>query len=140
MEGVKHERNALFVVNNTMVYENHRSGAFFVNVQHAPEHFVSVIRNNLCVGPIALTNSPAPDLAGNVLLKAVADALFVDPAKYDYHLKAGSPAIGHAVPAPTADGVDLTPKFQYVHAAQSVARPAAIPLDAGAFAFKPGSP
>jgi len=135
MEGIKHEHNALFVVNNTMVYQNHRAGAFFVNVQNTADDFVPVIRNNLCVGTIPLTNSPKAQAAGNLLLKTLDEAGFVNPAKYDYHLKRGSPAIGKAIESGKADDFDLMPKFQYVYPCQEEQRPPAAQLDIGAFAF-----
>lgn len=136
MEGIKHERNALFVVNNTMVYENRRGGAFFVNVQKVAEDFVPVIRNNLCVGKIPLTNSGKAEAVGNLVLKTVEEAGFVDAAKYDYHLKAGSPAIDKAV-AFMANASDsaLAPKFQYVHPCAMEKRPVVGGLDVGAFEF-----
>ena len=37
MEGIKHERNALYVVNNTMVYEHRHTNAFFVRVENCAE-------------------------------------------------------------------------------------------------------
>ncbi len=135
MEGIKHKRNALYVVNNTMVYENHRRGAFFVNVQKVAKDFVPVIRNNLCVGKIPLTNSTQAQSSGNVLLQTVAAAGFVDAAKYDYHLRANAPAINKAVPPGKAEDFDLTPTFQYVHPAKMEKRPQAGPLDAGAFEY-----
>jgi hypothetical protein len=134
-EGIKHERNALYVVNNTMVYENHRSGAFFVNVQKVAGDFAPVIRNNLCVGRIPLTNAAQARAAGNVLLQTVPEALFLDAAKYDYHLKANSPAVNKAAPPGKAGDFDLAPKFQYVHPAGMEKRPQAGPLDAGAFEY-----
>ena len=36
MEGIKHQRNALYVVNNTMVYENRHPSSFFVRVENVP--------------------------------------------------------------------------------------------------------
>jgi hypothetical protein len=131
-EGIKHELNALYVVNNTMVYENHRSGAFFVHVQKVAADFTPVIRNNLCVGKIPLTNSPQAQTAGNVLVQTVAEALFADAAKYDYRLKPNSPAVNKAAPPGKADDFDLTPKFQYVHPAQMEKRPQPGVIDAGA--------
>ena len=137
-EGIKHPRNALYVVNNTMVYENRRPTAFFVHVQHAPEGFLPVLGNNLCIGKIPLTNAAKfDDLGGNLLFKTAAEAGVVDAAHYDYHLKAGSPCIGKgvAVDKVKVDGFDLTPKFQYVHPCELEPRGQAGGLDAGAFAY-----
>jgi hypothetical protein len=137
MEGIKHERNALFVVNNTMVYQNRRPTSFFVRVERVAEGFVPVIRNNLCVGQIPLCNLAKVDAAGNVIVTSVAQAGLADPAKYDYHLVAGSPAIDKGVPAGQAGDFDLTPKFQYVHPCRLEPRPVVGPLDAGAMEYSP---
>jgi hypothetical protein len=141
MEGIKHERNALYVINNTMVYQNRRPNACFVRVEKTPEGFCPVIFNNLCVGIVPLCNIDKLDAAGNLLLKSVAEAGFVDPVKYDYHLTAGSPCIDKGVPPGKADDFDLKPKFQYVHAAKTEPRPAGGPLDVGALEYVPaGTP
>ena len=81
MEGIKHERNALCVVNNTMVYEHRHTNAFFVRVEKSPEGLVPVIRNNLCIGKVPLTNWPKVDAAGNLLLKTVAEARLGKPGE-----------------------------------------------------------
>lgn len=137
MEGIKHERNALYAVNNTLVYENHRPSSFFFRIEKTPADFTAVLRNNLCVGNIPLTNLTKADAAGNVLLKSVAEARFADAASYDYHLTKGSPAIDQGVPPGKLDTFDLTPKFQYVHPAKGDRRPSTGKLDAGAFEFGP---
>jgi len=137
MEGLKYSHNALFVVNNTMVYENHRQSAFFVDVRRVAPDFVPVIRNNLCVGNIPLTNSTTADQAGNILFATPTEARFLDAAHYDYHLTAGAPAIAKAVAPGKAGDFDLTPKFHYVHPGNMEPRPVAGALDIGAFAFKP---
>ncbi|MGA2621205.1 MAG: right-handed parallel beta-helix repeat-containing protein [Thermoguttaceae bacterium] len=135
MEGLKYDRNALLVVNNTMVYEHRHTSAFFVQADHCPADFRPVICNNLCVGKIPLTNSAQADAAGNILLKTVAGAGFVDPGNYDYHLTADSPARGQGVPPGKAGDFDLTPRFQYVHPCRGEPRPAAGRLDVGAFQY-----
>jgi hypothetical protein len=133
MEGLKHERNALCVVNNTMVYDHRHTTAFFVRVENCPASFVPIIRNNLCIGKVPLTNSPRPDIAGNLFFKTPAEAGLVDPAHYDYRLTADSPCIGKAVAAGEFDGFGLAPTEQYVHLCQREPRAAAGPLDVGAY-------
>lgn len=140
MEGVKHERNALCVVNNTMIYDHRHTTAFFVRVQKSPEtpsasKLVPIIRNNLCIGKVPLTNWAKADTAGNLLFKTAAEAGLVDPANYDYRLKAGSPCIGKGVAAGKFGDFDLTPTQQYDHPCQREPRVAAGPLDVGAYQF-----
>jgi hypothetical protein len=137
MEGIKHQRNALYVVNNTMVYEHRHTNAFFVRVENAAEGFLPVIRNNLCIGKVPLTNWPKAEAEGNLLFKTVAAARLANPASYDYHLMAGSPCIGKGVAAGKFDTFDLTPSEQYVHPCKSERRPAG-PLDVGAFQWQKG--
>jgi hypothetical protein len=133
MEGVKHERNALCVVNNTMVYDHRHTNAFFVRVDKSPETLVPIIRNNLCIGKVPLTNWTRFDAAGNLLFNTVAEAGLVDPANYDYHLKAGSSCIGKGVASGKFGDFDLTPTKQYVHPCKSEPRAATGPLDVGAY-------
>jgi hypothetical protein len=133
MEGIKHQRNALCVVNNTMVYEHRHTSAFFVRVEKASKDFVPVIRNNLCVGKVPLTNWAQAEVAGNLLFKAVAEAGLANPAKYDYHLLAGSPCIGTGVAAGKFGDVGLAPTEQYVHPCKGEPRPATGSLDVGAY-------
>jgi hypothetical protein len=66
------------------------------------------------------------------LFKTVAEAGLVDPAIYDYRLKADSPCIGKGVAAGKFGDFDLTPTEQYVHPCRSEPRPAAGPLHVGA--------
>jgi len=136
MEGIKHVKNALCVVNNTIVYEHRHTNAFFVRVENGPENLVPIIRNNLCIGKVPLTNWPKVEAAGNLLFKTVATARLANPAKYDYHLRAGSPCIGKGVTAGFFGEFDLTPTEQYVHVAKSEPRPPGGPLDVGAFQWK----
>jgi hypothetical protein len=144
MEGIKHDLNALDVINNTMLYENrHPSPSWFVRVEHAPQGFSPIILNNLCIGSIPLTNV-VPDAAGNLTFRTAAEAGVADAARFDFHLKAGSPCIGKGVF--TGKGVagklgdfDLTPKFQYVHPCQKEPRSLRGKLDVGAFQYVPAA-
>jgi hypothetical protein len=135
MEGIKHDRNALYVINNTMIYDHHHTNAFFVRVEKTPESFVPVIRNNLCIGKIPLTNWANAETAGNLLFRKVAEARLADPAHYVYRLAVGSPCIGKGEAAGMFDNFDLTPTLQYVHPCKTEPRPAAKPLDVGAYQF-----
>jgi len=136
MEGIKHSRNALCVVNNTMLYEHRHTNAFFVRVENGPADLVPIIRNNLCVGKVPLANSLKALSEGNLLFAAANEARLVNPLKYDFHLTDASPCIGKGVTAGRYGDFDLTPVRQYVHPARSEPRPAASPLDVGAFAWK----
>ena len=135
MEGIKHERNALYVVNNTMVYDHRHGNAFFVRIEKATESFVPVIRNNLCIGKVPLTNWAKAETAGNLVFPSVAAAGLLDPTRYDYHLTARSPCIGKGVAAGKFGDFDLTPILQYVHPCKTEPRPATGPLDVGACQF-----
>jgi hypothetical protein len=137
MEGLKHERNALYVVNNTMLYENHRPSSFFVRVEKTPAGFAPVIRNNLCIGNVPLCNIATAETAGNLLFKTAAEAGVADAAKYDFHLKSGSPCIDKGVAPGKVGDFDLTPTFQYIHPGKNEPRPAAGKLDVGAFEYAP---
>ena len=145
MEGLKHERNEIYVVNNSMWWNNRRPNemafVYFGPKALSPSGSTSqpekkvvktVIRNNVCVGPLVLTNAPKFEEAGNLLVKTVAEAGFADPSKYDFHLKPGSPCISKAVAPGKVGDFDLTPSLQYVHPAKSEPRPKGDALDVGA--------
>ena len=137
MEGIKHAKNALYVVNNTMVYEHRHIKNWFVRVEHPPQDFSAVIRNNVCVGPIPLTNAPQADAAGNLLFKKTAEPGFVDAAGFDFHLVANSPCIGQGASSGKVGDVSLAPELQYVHPCKTESRPTDAKLDVGAFEFLP---
>jgi hypothetical protein len=135
MEGIKHARNGLYVVHNTMLYEHRHRTSWFVRVEGAPEDFRPVLRNNVCVGPVPLTNSPRPAAAGNLLLESAAKAGFADPARYDFRLTAASPCIDRGVDPGAAGDARLAPEFQYVHPCKDERRPDDGKPDVGAYEY-----
>ncbi|WP_199242817.1 right-handed parallel beta-helix repeat-containing protein [Vitiosangium sp. GDMCC 1.1324] len=127
-EGASNPVQKLYVVNNTFVNDR-TAGATFVRVSGSPSGLVA---NNLFVGkgtPISGTVSERSNLATS------APGL-VDPAGFDYHLTAGSPAVNAGL-ALGSDGADfLAPMFQYVHPLGSEPRRTmGSGLDVGAFEY-----
>src|SRR5262252_2104240 len=98
----------LFVVNNTFVNEQSQ-GTFIKAVD--PANPVTV-KNNIFSGAGTLINQSSAILANNM---SGVDPLFVNPSAYDYHLKAGSPAIDAGVDPGVGLGVSLLPVYEYVH-------------------------
>ncbi|MHC4916029.1 MAG: right-handed parallel beta-helix repeat-containing protein [Planctomycetota bacterium] len=137
MEGIKHEVNKLYAVNNTIVFEPNDKSWFrkswFIRTEKVPEDFLTVSRNNLCIGEIPLVKNGRVDSKGDVIVKTAAAAGLVDPARYDFRPKAGSPCLDRGVDPGQLDNFKLTPQFQYAHPHGKQARPAKGALDAGAF-------
>jgi hypothetical protein len=121
----------LFVVNNTFV-NGAASGTFiFLATPSAP----AVIKNNIFAGPGVVTNQLAAVQANNF---AGAPG-FVNASAYDYHLAAGSPAIGHGAAPGTNGTFSLAPAFQYVHPACAEGRTTVGVIDIGAYEFNGGT-
>ena len=123
----------LFVVNNTMV--NDLGSGTFVSVAGSVT-VPAVIKNNILQGA-GLTTTQASAIQAN---NFTGNAELVNPTNYDYHLKAGSPAIDAGVDPGQADGISLTPAYQYVHASCSEGRTTAgSAIDTGAYEFNGGN-
>jgi len=87
-------------------------------------------------GPRAL--AAVLEEAGNLRFKTVGEATgFMDPAAYDFHLKAGSPCIDRGVDPGVLGEVSLRPEFQYVHPCDRMKRPDDGKIDIGAFEYAP---
>jgi hypothetical protein len=123
----------LYAFNNTFVGNTPPMGAFFL-VLDASVSTPAIIQNNIFVGPLGVTNQTNAILTANLVNT---DPQFVDAANFDYGLRSGSPAIDAGVTADPAlrGGFSVQAVSEYVNPACGAQRPAAGPIDIGAFEF-----
>jgi hypothetical protein len=131
-EGVKDANlQSLYVVNNTFV--NDAGSGQFLMIGDSVSKPV-FLQNNVFAGPGGIITQGSAIQRNNY---AAMFPAFVDRAGYDLHPAPGAPFIGAGAAAGvTLTGESLTPVFEYVHAAGSVARPARSPIDIGAYAAR----
>jgi hypothetical protein len=126
-EGLSHPRNELYVINNTFV--NDYSKGKFIAV--AKDAGTIRIVNNIFLGVGTLTNLPV-EMQTNLVTN---DAGLADRGGFDYHLRAGSPAIDAGSDPGSANGVNLIPVSQYLHPRRHEARRIDGPIDIGAYEY-----
>ena len=145
MNGGINPRQNLYVAFNTLVSDNFAT--IFLDTRIAlPLYAIDnifagtgqvlkgagTLINNLFAPP----NGRAPaefDLPGNTGNVVVPDAGFVDRKLRDYHLRAGSAAIGKAIDPANLPGTAIKPEYQHTGAAGMVHRGGAV--DLGAYQF-----
>ena len=128
-EGLKHPLNELYFVNNTVVNDRPAGGRFlFVRAGTDAARIV----NNVFSGRGDVLSGPG-ELSNNVVSAKTA---FVDPAGFDYRLKAGAAAIGRGVNPGSAYGFELRPTAEYAHKAKTGTRSSSGKLDLGALEYR----
>jgi len=128
-EGLTHPLNQLYFVHNTVVNDLPAGGRFlFVRAGADAARIV----NNVFSGRGQWLSGPG-ELRNNV---AVVITDFVDPANFDYRLKAGAAAIGRAIDPGSAYGFELRPTAEYIHKTKKRTRINSGKLDIGAFEYR----
>ncbi|MGH8614960.1 MAG: right-handed parallel beta-helix repeat-containing protein [Gammaproteobacteria bacterium] len=121
--------HGLYIVNNTFV-NDHAGGIYVKNWSQDTKAFVV---NNV----FASVGDTILDGRGDLVSNLVTDAPgFIDRARYDYHLKASSPAFNAGADPGSANGVFLVPKWQYRHPAGREERAKLGKLDLGAYEYE----
>ncbi len=123
-EGLTHASRTLWVVNNTFV-NRRTSGTFVALAEGSRAH----LRNNLLVGPGALTSRAPGDARAN---RRVRPGGFVAPDDEDFRLRPSSPAVDRGVRVPRA----WRARWEYVAPARLVRRPSVGRLDLGAYELR----
>ncbi len=129
-EGLRHQKNRLYFVHNTVVNEFPRGGIFVAVRASGP---AARIVNNLFVGRGTLVSGPA-ELSHNLLTDRPG---LVDVGNFDYRPARGSPAIDAGTDPGSVEGVALLPACQYRHPADGEPRVIAGRPDIGAYEYHP---
>lgn len=108
-EGYRWPRNALYLINNTLV-DNSPRGGIFLRVKPDQANIMAV--NNLLVGDGKLESAGPGDYRNN--LKVGRD-VFESVVGEDYRLKPDVRLKSKLVEPGLVDGVSLQPQFQYLH-------------------------
>ena len=108
-EGYSARRNALYLVNNTLVDDRVEGGSFLA-VKAGDRTLLAI--NNLLLGSASLESAGAGDYRNNLF---VARGDCVDAGRHDYRLRRTSAFAGRALPVDAQDGFDLVPRREYLH-------------------------
>ena len=133
-EGFNNPEAKLYFINNTLVSGRTKCG--FVNVRDGATDVRFV--NNIFCGTTAITYAQtiAKWISKNNLFTEEPDLLkFQDISKFNYHITAGSSAIGAGIQPPVVDGFDTAPTGEYLHPHDSVNYISQGTFDIGAYHF-----
>ncbi len=108
-EGYVARRNALYLVNNTLV-DDRPEGGVFLAVKAGDRTLVAI--NNLLLGTASLESAGIGDYRNNLF---VARGDCVDAERHDYRLRRGSAFAGRALPVDAQGGFDLGVRLEYLH-------------------------
>jgi len=120
VEGLSNPIADFVAIHNTIV-NNRPTGTFFFI---SPNTNLFKLYNNLILGNgNYLNGTPTTlDSLANLRRTNIADAQLLNPATFDYHLQATSPAIDMAADAGFYAAMSLTPQYRYEHPQQVGAR------------------
>ena len=112
-EGYTWPKNELYLINNTIV-DDRASAGIFLRVKPGDGALKVTLKavNNLLVGRGRLESAGDGDFRNNF---TVSRDEFEGAATDDYRLKRSSSLLGQAVPAGSANGVNLEPQAEYAH-------------------------
>lgn len=125
-EGYHWPRNALYLINNTMI-DKRPQGGVFLAVNQTERQLVAV--NNLLLGAGSLEVAGDGEYRNN--FKVRADD-FVDPDRFDYRLRASSRLVGRAERLSQMHNVRRLPLREYQHPRRTQAVTPATDLQPGA--------
>jgi Right handed beta helix region len=115
-EGDLNPNSHLYVVNDTFVNDLHRGDAIFVGSEVTDPVFAE---NDISTGGSAFVSQAKARIRHDCITNHPG---FRDQRQYDYRLTTTSPCRHEGVHPGTAQGVSLTPSFQYVPVAGHAAR------------------
>ncbi|MBA3709536.1 MAG: hypothetical protein H0W83_12040 [Planctomycetes bacterium] len=128
LEGGTNTLQQLYFINNTVV--NDRVGGTFLQIGASTT--LAKIHNNIFYGSGTVLSGPGT-LTNNLI---GTNPMFVSQSTYDYRLLSGSPAIDAGADPGSANGIALTPVWQYLHPLSRVARATSgSAIDIGAYEF-----